>query len=82
MDEPTGFAEFFADGGDVDVDCAVGDEDIGAHGFVHELIAGEDAAAGADQSAEEFEFGQREFDGSPSTVTSCLEPSRSTAGRR
>ena len=33
-------AEFFADGGDVHVDGAVGDEHVVAHRFVHQLIAG------------------------------------------
>ncbi len=63
VDHPGEVAEFFADGGDVDVDGAVGDEDIGAHGAVHELVAGEDAAAGGEDGGEEFEFGGGEVDG-------------------
>src|SRR3954447_18697529 len=60
VDEPVGAAELFADGGDVDVDGAVGDEDVGTHGLVYELVAREDAAAGGDEGGQELELGERQ----------------------
>jgi len=62
VDQPIRIAELFADCGDVDINGAVGDEDIWAHGFVHQLITGEDAATRVDQGGEELELGEREFD--------------------
>ena len=63
MDHPGEVGEFFSDGGDVYIDGAVGDEDVGAHGAVHELVSGEDAATGGEDGGEEFEFGGGEVDG-------------------
>ena len=62
VDEPVGGAELLADGGDVDVDGAVGDEHVGAHGLVHELVARQHAAAGADEGGQQLELGERELD--------------------
>jgi hypothetical protein len=62
VDHPGEIAELFANGGDVDVDGAISDEDIGAHGAIHELIAGEHAATEGEDGGEEFEFGGGEVD--------------------
>src|SRR3954467_14380048 len=62
-DEPACVGEFLADGGDVDVDGAIGDEDVGSHRLVHELIAREHPAAGGDQCGEELELRKRELYG-------------------
>src|SRR4051812_24458696 len=61
MDQPVRITEFFPDRGDMDVDGPVGHEDIGAHGFVHQLISGEDPASCVDQGSEELEFGECEL---------------------
>ena len=62
VDHPGEVAELFADGGDMNVDGAVGDEHVGAHRLVHELIAREHPAAGGEDGGEEFEFGGGEID--------------------
>ena len=50
MDKIGGTSQLAPDGGDVDVNRAVGDENIGTNSLVHQLIACEDAAAGLDKA--------------------------------
>lgn len=59
-DHGPGESEFFADGGDVDIDGAGGDDDAGPHDAVDEVVTREDALGGAKQRDEEFVFGERE----------------------
>jgi hypothetical protein len=56
-------AEFLAEGGDVDVYRAVEDLVVAVADFLEELLAGFDAAAGADEAGEEVELDGGEIQG-------------------
>src|SRR4051812_20355354 len=61
VDQPVGGPKLLADRGDVHVDRAIGHEDVGAHRPVHQLVARQYPAAGADECGEQLELGEREL---------------------